>query len=578
MSLYKDILLDIMDILGIGGSQHDYAFCILRDGKVCVAIEEERVSREKHGNGLRSQALSGISYCLASQDMTIDDIDCVVSNNLWGISAYTRYPFFSKVFRINHHMAHACAAFYNSGFEESAILVIDGAGDHYRDNMSETISLGTATQKGPCFYEKILGEEREYDDFFGLLHTFNIKKAFSPQLIDKDRLDSLFLTDNSLGDFYSLMSYCCGFILLSEGKTMGLASYGTDRYVKELRSLVKYSYDEHKNCNISIKIDEVYQFLRELVKKDDDFDKKADLAYAAQRILEETIFFLMNCLYDKSHSKNLCYSGGVALNSVLNGKIKKYTPFENVYIYPAAGDSGTAIGSAMYAYHVMFGNTYIPKTSNTCYYGISYENKEIEKAIRRYSNQVVGIRLNDKECIENAAQMLSEGKVIGWFQGRSEFGPRALGNRSILADPRRSEMKDIINKKVKFRESFRPFAPVVTYEDVHDYFDTDFEDNPYMLYVANVKENQRARLAAVTHVDGTARLQTIKRSQNPKYYDLIKEFQRYSDIPVLLNTSFNIKGRPIVEKPEDAIECLLGSSIDAIFIENWYLVKRNTND
>jgi carbamoyltransferase len=539
-----------MVILGIGGSTHDFSYCLLKDGTIIGAIEEERVSREKHSKGVHSQALGGMKCLLKQHGLSYEDVDIFISNSLW--YGHTEYPFFSNIIRINHHLAHACSSYYNSGFDESALLVIDGSGDQFLGRKWSTISLGYASGKKPSIFESVYG-------------TF--KKASG------DGTDIYDQATNSLGELYSSITCCCGFGRLNEGKTMGLAPYGSDRYVKEMEQFVKISLC-NKNLDVKVNISDLNRWANEIVLKDESFENKAALAYAGQAILEESVFHIMNVLYDKTKCKNLCYAGGTALNSVLNGKIKKKTPFENIYIFPAAGDAGTSFGAAQYAHYVLCNSPYQAKKMATCFLGGKYDDHDIETVLKKYENQIIVEYINDTHNMtKKAAELLNDGKIIGWFQGESEIGPRALGNRSILADPRNPYMKDIINSKIKFRESFRPFAPVVLKEQMKNYFITDFDDNPYMLYVAEVCADKKNMLGAVTHVDGSARLQTVTIEQNPLYYKVIDEFYKLTSVPVLLNTSLNTKGEPIVEKPEEAIRCLLESDLDGIFIHSYYIAK-----
>lgn len=531
-----------MVILGIGGSIHDFSYCLIKDGVVISAIEEERVSGEKHCLGVRSSLFKGIEYCLKQYDMNFKNIDIFISNNLF--DGHWEIPFNSNIVRINHHLAHACSSYFNSGFEESALLVIDGSGDKYLyQHKTSTISWGHAVDKNITIHKPIIGDDSNY-------------------------------ITNSLGEFYSLITERCGLNRFNEGKTMGLASYGSDKYIKEMDQYVSISTNRKNELSVNVNLAELDIWANEIVKKDGSFKNKADLAYAAQAILEKSVFFIMNFLYEKTKCKNICYAGGIALNSVLNGKIIKNTPFENIFIFPAAGDAGTAFGAAQYAYYILLDKPFKTKRMETCFFGKKYNNFDIERALKKFENKINVEHIeNDDEITKKAAELLNSEKIIGWFQGGSEIGPRALGNRSILADPRNVDMKDIINSKVKFRESFRPFAPVVLKEQVKNYFITDFEDNPFMLYVAEVRDDKKALLGAVTHVDGTARLQTVTMEQNPLYYKVIDEFYRLTSVPVLLNTSLNIKGKPIVEKPEQAIECLLESQLDGVFIHSYYITK-----
>ncbi|MFZ5351517.1 MAG: carbamoyltransferase [Bacillota bacterium] len=548
-----------MRIIGIGGSDHDLSCCLLEDGEVLIAIEEERLSKEKHGNGVRSCILKSVDYCLEEAGYTYDDIDMYITSDLFFPRLTSRKPFVNKMIKINHHLAHIASCYYTSGFDDAAALVIDGNGSLFAFDCAETVTTGYAKGNTINIIDKAYGASGT-----GLLKNVEAK-------------------ENSLGRLYSFFTQICGFGFLEAGKLMGLSSYGKGTYIDSIRRFAKVEID--RQSNLFVEIDIKNKSLKEFVKhihsvgknEEEKFQVKADIAYSVQYLLEEFVFAIMNNLYDKTKAKKLCYSGGVALNSVLNGKIKQKTPFEDVFIHPAAGDSGIAIGAALYGYHNIFNKPYKSKKQLTsAYTGRNYSDEEIFKALDRFKHQVTFEKLGKEDTLKAAAESLSKGRIIGWFQGRSEIGPRALGNRSILADPRVKEMKDILNSRVKFRESFRPFAPVVLEERVGEYFETDFPNNPFMLYVGDVKEDKKSVIPAVTHVDGTARLQTIDRETNEMYYDLINKFGELTGVPVILNTSFNIKGKPIVETPYDAIECFVNCDMDDLFIHD-YQVKMITD-
>lgn len=539
-----------MKILGIGGSDHDISACLLEDGVVTVAIEEERLSREKHSAGVKSSVLRSADYCLQYRGYTLNDIDYFVTNDIFMTRLNSKKKFMGQAVKVNHHLAHIASSYYLSGFEQSALLVSDGAGSIFSHFHVETISLGYVSGTNINILDKIYGQ-----------NTLNKGKKV--------------VNENSLGQFYTFFSRLCGFNVHNDGKLMGLASYGTDRYLEEFRKLIGLS---NKNGVLDVEIDLSSGYYKHLYKQlytkrdeEEAFKLKADYAYAAQAVVEEITFQLLNILFDKTKCNNLCYSGGVALNSVLNGKIKKNTPFENIFIPPAPNDSGTAIGAALYAYYNIFKQEYKATYKLTnAYMGKEYSEEEIENALSKYSDK---IKVEKADVTKDAAKAISEGKIVGWFQGKSEFGPRALGNRSILADPRLKEMKDIINKRIKFREWFRPFAPVIIAEFRDEYFDTDFEENPFMLYVAGVKDDKKSIIPAVTHVDGSARVQVINRETNPKFYDLIVEFNKITGVPVLLNTSFNTKGQPIVETPEHAIRDFLESNLEVLYLHDYSIHK-----
>lgn len=544
-----------MKILGIGGSDHDLSSCLLKDDDILITIEEERLSKEKHGSGVRSCTLNSVDYCLNEYNYNYEDMDMIITSDLFFPRLNSRKPFIDKMIKINHHLAHNACAYYLSGYDEAALLTIDGNGSIFAFESSETVTLGYANGK--------------------TLST--IDKAYGAAGVGS--IDNTSANENSLGRFYSFFNTVCGFGFRDSGKLMGLSSYGEGNYVNEMRKFAKVEVDSksHLNIQIDLKSSGLKDFLKYVFLKkteEEKFKVKADIAYSAQYLLEEFIFIIMNHLYEKTKCKKLCYSGGVAYNSVINGKILKNTPFEQVFIPPAAGDSGIAIGAALYGYyHILDNPLKKRKQLKHAYTGRTYNEDNILHAFKKFKDFITYEKLGKEKVLEIAASCLKKGRIIGWFQGKSEIGPRALGNRSILADPRRKDMKDIINSKVKFRESFRPFAPVILREKVNEYFKTDFPDNPFMLYVSEVQEDKKEIIPAVTHVDGTARLQTIDDMTNEMYYKLIQKFYELTDVPVLLNTSFNTKGKPIVESPYDAIECYLDCDMDDLFIGDYQVTK-----
>jgi len=543
-----------MKILGIGGSDHDISACLLEDGMITVAIEEERLSREKHSVGVKSSLLKSVDYCLSYRGYELEDIDYFVTNDIFMTRLNSKKLFMDRMIKINHHLAHIASSYYLSSFDKAGLFVSDGAGSIFSHFHVETISLGYASDTNIRILNKVYGQ-----------NTLNRGKKI--------------VKENSLGQFYSFFSNLCGFGVHNDGKVMGLAPYGSDKYLDEFRKLIKVTYNKGE---LEVDIDLNSNYYKNLYKeieinsrKDNNFKIKADYAYAAQVVMEEVTFQLLNLLYDKTKCDNLCYSGGVALNSVLNGKLKKNTSFRNIFIPPAPNDSGTAIGAALYAYYNIFNQDSSARYKLTnAYMGKEYSEEEIGKALLKYSNKITVQKVN---VVKEAAESLSKGKIIGWFQGKSEFGPRALGNRSILADARQKDMKDIINRRIKFRESFRPFAPVIINDFWDTYFDTDFEENPFMLYVADVKEDKKQIIPAVTHVDGSARVQIINRATNLKYYDLIMEYYKLTGVPVLLNTSFNVKGEPIVETPEHAIRTFVESDLDVLYLYDYCIHKKLLN-
>lgn len=560
-------------LLGVTISVHDSSACLVEDGRLLVAIEEERLTRKKHSGEF---PLRAIEYCLESRGITVADLSCIAYSQVPWLSlpskawyVLTRLPrswdFLKreiywhllnyghvktwpqrldprrvgllkkdpKVLFVKHHLTHVASAYFPSPFEEASLLSIDQRGE-----WSSTF-FGWAT-----------GNRVE-----------RIGEVYYP---------------NSMGLFYLMLTLYLGFNYHEEYEVMGLAAYGKARYLKQMEQIIRYEGDMRFSVNeryLSDHFKTLYsnalvELLGSSRHKDDPIDERhCDIAASLQVTTEQIVFALLRDLYASTKIDKLCMAGGVALNSVLNGKITEATPFREVFIQPAAYDAGGSVGAAMYAYHVMMGgrNRWM---MDHAYLGPEYSREQIKQLLDSY-----GLRYTELDNIEvEAARLLAEGKVIGWFQGRMEFGPRALGNRSILADPRKPDMKDRVNLLVKERQSFRPFAPAVLEEKVKDYF-LGVEASPFMLLVGKVRDEVRSRIPAVVHVDGTARVQTVSKVTNPKFWYLIHAFDKIAGVPVVLNTSFNIKGEPIVCSPRDAIRCFYSSGLDCLLMDN-FLVRK----
>lgn len=567
-----------MKILGISCFYHDAAAAIIDDGKIIAAAEEERFSRKKHDSGFPKYA---IDFCLRTAGIKSKDLNWVTfyekpfskferlsltflatalkgresfvnayktwfKSKLWIKSLIAKEVGISenKILFTGHHLSHAAATFYTSPFDKAAILTCDGVGEW------TTTSWGKAEN-------------------------------------GKVSLDYELKFPHSLGLFYSVFTQFLGFqINEGEFKVMGLAPYGSPRYVDKVEKLI------HQSTDGSFKLDMSYfsfhysdklSFNQKFIDllgvppvdpKDSDEVRQvyADIAASAQKVLDDKLLVIARNVREKTGMENLCYSGGVALNGVTNWKIFKEAGFKNIFIHPAAGDSGGAVGGPLYVYHHILGkkNKY-PLTN--AYFGSENSEEDIKKFID--DNGIDAKKYSDKDLVAKIAGMLLKKKVVGWVRGRFEWGPRALGARSILADPRDKKMKDLVNAKIKFREAFRPFAPVCLYEDGDKYFECDKTQQPlsYMIAVVPVREKWQKLLGAITHVDGTVRPQFIKREQNPLYYDVIKAFGKKSGINVLLNTSFNLKGEPIVNTCEDAYNTFMKSGIDALVLGN-YIIKK----
>ncbi len=571
-------------ILGISSYYHDASAALLKDGVIVAAAEEERFSRIKHDS---SFPLKAITYCLESQHITIQDVACigfyekpllkferVLSQHIdmfplsiktfmssmpsWlgeklrvvkTIKKIMRYE--SDIFFIEHHLAHAASAFLVSPFDTAAIVTVDGVGEW------------TTTAYG-------VGEGNQIS------------------LTKELRFPS------SLGLLYSTVTAYLGFsVNNSEYKVMGLAAYGMmdrekNEYYHKLRKVMDMKQDGSFGLDMSYF---TYQYADRMPSKklcgllggpvtprgSAMTARHKDIAAAVQLITEEVMAAMLTHVHQETRCDALVLAGGVALNSVFNGKLLRSTPFKKVWIQPNASDGGTSIGAASFIYSSILGN---PRTCRLdhAYLGPEFTPQEIKHFLD--SNHIAYTRFaNRDELLANTARLIYDNNVVGWFQGRMEWGPRALGARSILANPANPNAQELLNTKVKHREKFRPFAPAVCEDDAMEYFECDMpipEPADFMLMVYPVRKLWQSKMPAVTHVDGSGRLQTVKRSRNSLYYDLIKAFGTLSGIPVLINTSFNIRGEPIVCTPYDAYKCMMGTGIDVLIMDN-FCIKREEN-
>lgn len=557
----------------------DSAATLLSDGQIVAAAEEERFSRQKHHSGFPFQAMQ---YCLDEAGITIADVAHIglywkpwvlrhkalqavksglisrdrfkarvdrgvsqVSNSYLGMFAHPhriRKHFGPSNFRfhfLEHHRCHAASAFFVSGFDHAAILTWDGTGEDTTTLFSE-------------------GNDKQI------------------RVLKRIKLP------HSLGQFYSAVTNYLGFDMFAgdEWKVMGLAAYGEPEYYDFFKKRVlTLNGDYAFYLNIRVldhHLAKHYLFDKELIQelgpprqRDEDLSKRhCNIAASAQRVLEETALRLAYGLHEKTGEDNLCMAGGVAFNSVMNGRIMQETPFKRFFVQPAAGDAGCSLGAALLIHHTLLKQ---PRKFHMehAYYGPAFDSKACASALQEAGLQFE--TLQDEEMLPRVARMMAEGAIIGWFQGRMEFGPRALGNRSFLADPRRSDMRELLNQRVKLREWFRPLAPSMLEESASDIFGKPHKD-PFMVTVLSVIEAERPAIPAVVHVDGTARPQTVSRKTNPRYWELIKHFESITGVPMLLNTSFNIQ-EPIVCRPQDAIKTFQRASFDALVLEN-HLVLR----
>ncbi|MEU8471684.1 carbamoyltransferase C-terminal domain-containing protein [Streptomyces sp. NPDC029006] len=556
--------------LGLGGSNHDFSACLVENGEIVVGIEEERLTRRKYAVNVNSLANQCWRYCLTTRGVRLGEVEAIVADDTLLPSCY--FPFRSRMTLIRHHMAHAASAFYPSPFPEAAVLVVDGAGSLFEGHGVETMTMSVGTGTEITEISKVYGTNWSTD---------GLREAKVYQAGD---------SDHSLGFMYKAVSRAIGFSLYEEGswyltedgKTMGLAPYGTDRYRAEFHRYLDLLPEGR--FQLHLKSGGLLHFVEHALdglEGDERFARGADLAWAAQDLLETAVLHAAHWLHRETGLSRLCLAGGVVLNSVANGKILRNTPFTDVFAQPAAGDNGCAVGCAYYGCHVLGEQPRprgpkaprtAPRPQRHTYLGRSYSTEEIQTALdasglphRRVARPA---RL--------AAGLLPRGALIGWFTGGSEFGPRALGHRSILADPRQAEMKDILNRKVKHREAFRPFAPAVLAHRASEYFELDIE-SPYMLLVAPVRDDKRQEVPAITHVDGTARVQTLTPEANGAFYELVERFGELTSVPVVLNTSFNDRGEPIVETPEQALAFFGPSRLDYLFLED-FVVAHSTTD
>lgn len=593
-----------MIVVGISAYYHDSAAALVRDGVVVAAAQEERFTRKKHDAGFPRNALR---YCLEEAGVAPGDVAHVVfydkpflkferlletylffaprgfSSFRLALPIWLREKLFlrsvlekelkalapgvewhSRLQFSEHHLSHAASAYYPSPFDEAAVLTLDGVGEW----ATTSLAVGRGTDL------KI------------------VKEMHFP---------------HSLGLLYSAFTYHLGFKVNSgEYKVMGLAPYGEPRFAKRIRDHLIDVKDDG-----SFRLDMAYfDYCTGLTMTNARFSQlfgmpvrdpeheltqdHMDMAASVQAVTEEVMIKLARAAARETGLRNLCLAGGVALNCVANGKLLRDGAFERIWVQPAAGDAGGALGAALFAYHAFLRKERLPSPAGDgmqgAYLGPAYGQADIEGRLSR-AGAVFDV-LDDASLMATCAADLAAGKAVGWFQGRMEFGPRALGGRSILADPRSPEMQSTLNLKVKFRESFRPFAPSVLREDVGEWFDFD-GDSPYMLAVAEVRETRRvpvpsgtaalsgidklkvprSTIPAVTHVDHSARLQTVEARTNERYHALLTEFKRQTGCPVLVNTSFNVRGEPIVNQPEEAFRCFMGTGIEALAIGNCYLRK-----
>tara|TARA_B100000700_G_scaffold322557_1_gene424343 strand:- start:45 stop:1880 length:1836 start_codon:yes stop_codon:yes gene_type:complete len=597
----------VKSILGISAFYHDSAATILIDGKIIAAAQEERFTRIKHDS---SYPINAINFVLRYAKLKLSDIDQIIffekpflkferlletyvgfaprgfKSFAKAMPIWLKEKLFQKkllfnqfreqdkkfidekkIFFSEHHLSHAASAFFPSPFEEAIVLTADGVGEW----ATTTVAIGKSNK-------------------------LEIKKEIH--------------FPHSLGLLYSAFTYYSGFKVNSgEYKLMGLAPYGKARFVDKIYNLIDIKDDgtfriDQKYFDYATglkmtnnKFDSLFGEKPRNPKKDKLTQFHMDIAASIQKVTEEIMIKLAKSIKNEYDLENLCLAGGVALNCVANGKILKEKIFKNIWIQPAAGDAGGSLGAALALWYIEQNNKRNINSNdsmNGSYLGPEYNQNEIEEELNKIG--AIFNVINEDELLDKTAKDLSNGEAIGWFQGRMEFGPRALGGRSILGDPRSSEMQKNLNLKVKYRESFRPFAPSILKEDAKKWFNINSE-SPYMLIVAEVNNDKcikmtkeqeklfgidklnikRSDIPAVTHVDYSARIQTVNKETNPKYFKLISKFKELTGCPVLVNTSFNVRGEPIVNTPVDAFNCFMGTELDKLIIGNCYLEKKKQN-
>jgi carbamoyltransferase len=568
-------------ILGLNTYDHDVSACLLRDGDIAFAIAKERITREKHAGGFFKVV---VDYCLDAEGISLDDVDLVVRNCYilpveemekrllhqdmsFFLEARDRpqaakHPLFlsksTKVVTVSHHLAHAYSAFAVCPFDEGVVMVVDGVGSYSADVTEEYPS---ADKVAP-----LARESESYYKFDGAKIETLKKIWLEPS---RGFLSDEFYNMPGLGALYSRASTYIFGDWNKCGELMGLAPYGNPERIKPLLEIKGGVLD------VPDWTDEFTQpFLLDSGQKwegSPSMQHWKDLAWRIQDDTERALLDRARWLRETTGTKNLCIAGGVALNCVANGRIAREAGFENVWIQPAAGDDGIAIGCAYYG-HLAIQKNQRSFVVNNAYFGVEYKDGDIRGAMDKWLVRLETISTPSENICLDTAKVLAEGHVVGWFQGRSEFGPRALGNRSILADPRKAEMKDILNKRVKHRQAFRPFAPIVLDERAKEIFEGE-EDSPFMLIAKRVRPEWRDKIPAIVHVDGTARVQTVRQEHNELLYRLLKEFDAITGVPVLLNTSFNVKGEPMVETPGDAVKCFLTTGIDYLALHDRLIAK-----
>lgn len=551
-------------VLGTGLS-HNGSACLLKDGKIVVAIEKERVTRIKN-DGFND--VDAINYCLEAEGVSWADIDLVVQNSVFsnfehGNDWYyglRNIPESVECITISHHHAHAYSALFLSPFEEASIVVVDGAGSPKvwcTDIPDEEFTeADTVRQESISYYTFRQNQLVSLHKQFSFCYSYHTS----------DKPIPAYLKD-SIGGFYDGANYYVFKCNNDVGQLMGLSAYGKN----SLPFGTPYAFD-----GMNLKWD--YSWVKELKKRNpmpDHFDKNfqyfADLAKFTQDNVSSSIVELLNKLHELSPNDNLCLAGGVGFNIIANSRIVKDTPFKNLYVPPPANDAGIAIGCAYYGWHVVMGRDRV-KHNGSPYLGMAYD-EHYGQVIDLVTQVTSAVEISKPENLnELVAKLIAGSNTVGWYKGGAEIGPRALGHRSILGNPCNPNVREYINNEIKNRPDFRPFAPAVLAEDASIYFDID-RPSPYMLMVFPVREEWRDKIPAVTHVDGTARVQTVSETDNKDFYELLKEVKKETGIGMVLNTSFNERHEPIVERPDDAVQMFLKTPMDALVLGPYLLKK-----
>ena len=545
-----------MNILGLSAFYHESACCLLQNGQLITAVSEERFSRVKHDPRLPVRAYR---YCLQNANLNPAQLDAIAyyenpsqkaarqkASGLTPADAQRpeqlireQLGFDGPILTFNHHLSHAASTYYFSGYDEAAIFTMDGVGEW------ATTSYGHG-----------LGDD------LTLIDTVNFP--------------------HSLGLFYATITAYLGFrVNNGEYKVMGLAAYGRPRYVAQMRQLLQNQAGSQFRLNMDYFSfaggDQMYSpALSDLLdheprQPDGEIEPfHQDIAHSAQKVLEEVVLQKVNYLAEQIPSTNLCLAGGVALNCVANGRIRRESQFTNIFIQPAAGDAGACLGAAALAHRQLSGKRPYSRPQKQTYLGPQFTTKQIEKIMTALDIPTINYQNQEEKLMNDIAERLADGQIVGWFEGSMEFGPRALGHRSILADPRHAEMRQILNQRVKRRELFRPFAPAVLQTHAADHFDLQ-QESPFMLETCQVISP--LALPAITHVDGSARPQTVDPTISPRFAALLNAFYQQTGCPILLNTSFNMRGEPIVNTPIDAIFCFINAQLDLLLLQDFLLER-----